>query len=126
MINASATTITMPADLVGFYLSDELTTVAGDWHAINSGGTATATTTTTNGQLNNVAVAGEWQVLRLEVFPNGTALWYIDGVLKKTVTGACSTTTDMAVCLAAAANTTEFAIMDVDYLLVEANRDWTV
>ena len=47
----------MPADLVGFYLSDELTTVAGDWHAINSGGTATATTTTTNGQLNNVAVA---------------------------------------------------------------------
>ena len=126
VINASATTITMPADLVGFYLSDELTTVAGDWHAINSGGTATATTTTTNGQLNNVAVAGEWQVLRLEVFPNGTALWYIDGVLKKTVTGACSTTTDMAVCLAAAANTTEFAIMDVDYLLVEANRDWTV
>jgi hypothetical protein len=126
VINASATTITMPADLVGFYLSDELTTVAGDWHAINSGGTATATTTTTNGQLNNVAVAGEWQVLRLEVMPNGTAYWYIDGVLKKTVTGAVSTTTDVAVCLAAAANTTEFAIMDVDYLLVEANRDWTV
>jgi len=126
VINASATTITMPADLVGFYLSDELTTVAGDWHAINNGGTATATTTTTNGQLNNVAVAGEWQVLRLEVMPNGTAYWYIDGVLKKTVTGAVSTTTDVAVCLAAAANDTEFAIMDVDYLLVEANRDWTV
>ena len=126
VINASATTITMPADLVGFYLSDELTTVAGDWHAINSGGTATATTTTTNGQLNNVAVAGEWQVLRLEVMPNGTAYWYIDGVLKKTVTGAVSTTTDVAVCLAAGANTTEFAIIDVDYLLVEANRDWTV
>ena len=126
VINASATTITMPADLVGFYLSDELTTVAGDWHAINNGGTATATTTTTNGQLNNVAVAGDWQVLRLEVMPNGTAYWYIDGVLKKTVTGAVSTTTNFAGCLAAAANTTEFAIMQVDYLLVEANRDWTV
>ena len=126
VINASATTITMPADLVGFYLSDELTTVAGDWHAINSGGTATATTTTTNGQLNNVAVAGEWQVLRLEVSPNGKADWYIDGVLKKTVEGAASTTTNMAVCLAAGANTTELAIFDCDYILVEANRDWTI
>jgi len=58
--------------------------------------------------------------------PNGTASWYIDGVLKKTVEGAASTSTDVAVCLAAAANTTEFAIMDVDYLMVEANRDWTV
>ena len=124
--NASATTITMPADLVGFYLSDELTTVAGDWHAINNGGTATATTTTTNGQLNNVAVAGEWQVLRLEVMPNGTAYWYIDGVLKKTVENAASTSTNMAVCLAAAANTTQLAIFDCDYLMGEANRDWTV
>ena len=124
--NASATTITMPADLVGFYLSDELTTVAGDWHAINNGGTATATTTTTNGQLNNVAVAGEWQVLRLEVMPNGTAYWYIDGVLKKTVENAASTSTNMAVCLAAAANTTQLAIFDCDYLLVQANRDSTV
>ena len=124
--NASATTITMPADLVGFYLSDELTTVAGDWHAINNGGTATATTTTTNGQLNNVAVAGEWQVLRLEVMPNGTSYWYIDGVLKKTVENAASTSTNMAVCLAAAANTTQLTIFDCDYLMVEANRDWTV
>ena len=126
VINASATTITMPADLVGFYLSDELTTVAGDWHAINSGGTATATTTTSNGQLNNVAVASKWQVLRLEVMSNGTAYWYIDGVLKKTVTGAASTSTNVAVCLAAAANTTELAILECDYMMVEANRDWTI
>ena len=125
VINASATTITMPADLVGFYLSDELTTVAGDWHGIYSGGTTTASTTTTDGQLNNVAVAGEWQVLRLEVDSNGTARWYIDGNLKQTVAGAASTTTNMAVCLAAAANTTQLAIFDVDYLLVRANRDWT-
>ena len=126
VINASATTITMPADLCGFYLSDELTTVPGDWHGIYNGGTATASTTTTNGQLNNVAVGGEWQVLRLEVASNGTARWYIDGVLKQTVVAACSTTTNMAVCLAAAANTTELAIFDCDYLMVEANRDWTV
>ena len=125
VINASSTTITMPADLVGFYLSDELTD-AEDWHGIHSGGTATASTTTTGVDLDDDAVAGEWQVLRLEVMPNGTTYWYIDGVLLQTVVAACSTSTDMAVCLAAAANTTEFAIMDVDYLLVEANRDWTV
>ena len=125
VINASSTTITMPADLVGFYLSDELTDDE-DWHGIHSGGTATASTTTTSVDLDDDAVAGEWQVLRLEVMPNGTTYWYIDGVLKQTVVAACSTTTDMAVCLAAAANTTEFAIMDVDYLEVTANRDWTV
>ena len=125
VINASSTTITMPADLVGFYLSDELTDDE-DWHGTHSGGTATASTTTTSVDLDDDAVAGEWQVLRLEVMPNGTTYWYIDGVLKQTVVAACSTTTDMAVCLAAAANTTEFAIMDVDYLEVTANRDWTV
>jgi len=126
VINASATTLTMPADLVGFYLSDELTTVAGDWHAINNGGTATATTTSTNGQLNNVSGTGEWVVLRLEVASNGTAEWWIDGVLKKTVVGAASTTTNMAVCLAAAANDTQLAIIECDYIEVTANRDWTV
>ena len=122
----SATTLTMPADLVGFYLSDELTTVAGDFHAINNGGTATATTTSTNGQLNTVPGTGEWVVLRLEVASNGTTEWWIDGVLKKTVVGAASTTTNMAVCLAAAANTTELAIIECDYIEVTATRDWTV
>jgi hypothetical protein len=62
----------------------------------------------------------------LEITPTGTARWYIDGVLKKTVSGAASTTTDYAVVLAAGANTTELAIFDCDYILVEANRDWTV
>jgi len=125
VINASSSTITMPADLVGFYWSDELSDDE-DWHAIYNGGTASASTTTTDVNLSDDAVAGEWQVLRLEISPNGTTSWLIDGVLKKTVTGACSTSTNMAVCLAAAANTTQLAIFDCDYILVEANRDWTV
>jgi len=125
VINASGTTITMPADLVGFYLSDELTDDE-DWHGIHNGGTTAASTTTTGVDLNDDAVAGEWQVLRMEIFSNGTVEWYIDGVLLQTVEGAVSTTTNFAVCLAAAANTTEFAIMQVDYLYVSANRDWTV
>ena len=125
VINASGTSITMPADLVGFYLSDELTDDE-DWHGIYSGGTASASTTTTDVDLDDDAVAGEWQVLRLEVMPNGTCYWYIDGVLKQTVENAASTTTDYAVCLAAGANTTQLVIFDCDYLMVEANRDWTV
>ena len=125
VINASGTTITMPADLCGFYLSDELTDDE-DWHGIHNGGTTAGSTTTTAVDLNDDAVAGEWQVLRLEVDNNGTARWYIDGVLKQTVTGACSKSTDMAVCLAAAANTTQLVIMDCDYIEVTANRDWTV
>ena len=125
VINASSSTITMPADLVGFYLSDELSDDE-DWHAIYNGGSASASTTTTSVNLDNDAVAGEWQVLRIEVTIDGTARWYIDGVLKKTVTGAVSTSTDYAVCLAAGANTTQLVIFDCDYILVEANRDWTV
>ena len=127
VINATATTITMPAELCAFYMSSQLTTVAGDWHAINNGGTASATTTTTgDAQLNNVVVVGEWQVLRLEVDANGTARWYIDGVLKLTVVGAVSTTTNFAAVLATGATAATAVIVDCDYLLVEANRDWTV
>jgi len=122
---ASGTTVTIPAEIAGFYLSDELTDDEA-WHGVHNGGTATGSTTTTGVALGVDAVAGEWQVLRLEVLANGTVRWYIDQVLKQTVVGAVSTTTDMAVFLGAAANTTEFAIMQADYLLVEAGRDWTV
>jgi len=125
VINASSSTITMPADLAGFYLSDELSDDE-DWHAIHNGGSAAASTTTTAVNLEDDAVAGEWQVLRLEVMPTGTCRWYIDGELKKTVAGAVSTSTDYAVVLAAGANTTQLNIFDCDYILVEANRDWTV
>ena len=71
------------------------------------------------------AVAAEWQVLRLEIDTNGTARWYIDGVLKQTKTGAVSTTTVMGVCLGVEAKGAAIENLDVDYLLVQANRDWT-
>jgi len=132
VINASSTTITMPADLVGFYFSDELTDDEA-WHGIHSGGTTSGSTTTTSvclggtGDATSVGpTAGEWQILRLEVDVNGTTRWYVDGVLRQTVEGACSTSSNFAACLAAAANTTQMAIMECDYIDVTANRDWTV
>lgn len=126
IIDAGTTTITLTAaNLCGFLLSSELTDDE-DWHGVHNGGSTTGVTDSTAIDLDDDAVAGEWQVLRLEVDPNGTVRWYIDGVLKQTVVGAVSTSTDMAVCCGVGANTTELSIMDVDFLLVEANRDWTV
>ena len=130
VINSSSTAITMPADLVAFYFSDELTASATEWHGIYNGGSATASTTVADVNLGTTGsanpTAGEYQILRLEVESNGTVRWYIDKELVQTVTGAVSTTTDYAVCLAAAANTTQLAIFDCDYLLVRAGRDWNL
>jgi len=127
VINASATAVTCVADLAGFYFSDELTASATTWHGIHAGGSTADGATAANVTLSGSTVtAGEWQVLRLEVDTNGTCRWYVDGDLKQTVTGAVSTTSDYAVCLAAAANTTELAIIECDYIKVNANRDWVV
>lgn len=117
------TTTTLTAELCGFHLSSKYTDDQ-DWHGVYKGGTTTGETTSTNTDLDADAVAGKWQILRLEVAPNGTAEWFIDGVLEQTVKGAISTSTDLAVVCGVGANTTEFAIMDVDYLLVTTNRDW--
>lgn len=127
VINASATAVTCVADLAGFYFSNELTASATTWHGIHAGGSTADGATAANVTLSGSTVtAGEWQVLRLEVDPNGTVRWYVDGVLKQTVADAVSTTTDVAAVLAVAANTTELGIIECDYMLVEANRDWTV
>ncbi len=130
VINSSATVLTLVADLAGFYFSDELTASATEWHGIHAGGTtadgATAADVNLGTADNANPTAGEWQQLRLEVDTNGTVRWFINGVLKQTVQGAVSTTTDVAAVFACAANTTQLVIADLDYFLVVANRDWTV
>jgi len=120
---SAAEVVTLTAELAGFWLSSEHTEDEM-WHMVFNGGTTTGQTDTT--EIEGVdAVAGEWQILRLEVDPNGTARHYIDGVLLQTTEGAVSTTTDFAVCCGVTENSGgDAAVMDVDYLLVEANRDW--
>ena len=70
-------------------------------------------------------MAGEWDILRLEIAINGTARWYVNGVLKQTVSGAVSTSTDLAVLamIETRAASNEYAW--IDYIAIEANRDWT-
>lgn len=112
------------ANLCGFVMDSQLT-AATAWHACYNGGSttgATASTTTTTGV---VAVAGDAQVLRIEIDPNGTARYYIDGNLESTVEGAVSTTALQAAILGCWGTTTTAADLDADYFAVEANRDWT-
>jgi len=124
--NNGSTTLTYAAsDVVGFYLSAELTDDE-DWHTVYAGGTTSAETDSTELDVDDDAVAGEWQVLRLELAVNGTARWYVDGVLVRTVTGAVSTSVDLSCMLAVEAKTANIEIMHVDYLMVEAARDWTI
>jgi hypothetical protein len=124
LTGATATMTNTASDFVGFFLSAELSDDE-DWHAVYNGGTASAVTTSTSLDLDDDAVAGEWQVLKLEIMPDGRANWYIDEVFKKTVAGAASTTTNLALCVGVEAKGAAIETLDVDYILVKANRDWT-
>ncbi len=130
VINASSTAVTIVADLVGFYMSDELTASATEWHGIHGGGTTADGNTAASvnlGTANGATItAGDWQILRLEVDTNGTTRWFINGDLKQTVEAAASTTSDCAAMLGCAANSANACIAEVDYLLVKSARDWTV
>ena len=123
LTGATATITNTASDFVGFFLSAELTDDE-DWHAVYNGGTAGAVTASTSLDLDDDAVAGEWQVLRLEIAPNGDTRWYVDGDLKKTVAGAASTSVNLGLCVGVEAKGAAIETLDVDYILVKANRDW--
>lgn len=126
-IHGATETLTLSSShLCGFFLSSELNDDQ-DWHAAYNGGTTTGEVTSTSVDLDADATADEWQVLRLEIDPNGTARWLVDGVLLKTVEGAVSTTTNLG--LRASLEVKDpgsCETCDIDYILIEANRDWTV
>ena len=124
MTGATATLTLTASDICGFFLSAELSDDE-DWHTVYNGGTTTGVTDSTAVDCNDDAVAGEWQVLRVELFPNGTVSWFVDGVLIRTVAGAVSTSVDLSLVLALEAKGAAIEIMHVDYLMVEGNRDWT-
>tara|TARA_R100001530_G_scaffold17438_1_gene15069 strand:+ start:2176 stop:2925 length:750 start_codon:yes stop_codon:yes gene_type:complete len=125
LLSAVTATLTpVASDYVGFYLSAELTDDE-DWHGVYNGGTTTGVTASGNVDLSDDAVAGEWQVLRIEIDNNGTARWYVDGDLKQTTAGAVSTTVDLKFMIGVEAKSAAIESMDVDYISITANRDWT-
>lgn len=123
-VTATGTTLTLVAShLCGFLFDSQLTDA--DWHMVYNGGTATGPTDSTTVDANVPPVAAQCDVLRLEVDPNGTARWYINGVLKQTVANAVSTTQLQGALLGCWGTTTTAADVDVDYLAVTAFTDWT-
>ena len=124
--HGDTTTLTLTAsDIIGFLMASDLTDNS-DWHGVYNGGTTTGETTSTSVDFDAGATAGEYQVLRLELFPNGTVEWWVDGVLEQTVTGAVSTSVDLCMNVLVESKTTAVKTLDVDYIRVWANRDWTV
>lgn len=125
-IKGATETLTLTAsDLCGFLLSSELTEDEM-WHMVYNGGATTGQTNSTLVEASD-AVAAQWDVIRIEVDPNGDAQWLLNGEVVQTVEGAVSTTTDLAVlCMVHnLANTSTTEAVDLDYILVTANRDWT-
>ena len=92
---------------------------------VYNGGTTTGETTSTNIDADVDAVAGEYDIIRVEVAINGTARWYINGVLKQTVENAVSTTAELAVIAMVETKTATNEYAWIDYIAIEANRDWT-
>lgn len=122
-VTAVTTIENTASDIIGFYLQSEMT-YSTEWHAIYKGGSTASSTDTNDNDLDVVAVAGEWDILRVEVDSNGTGRWFINGDLVKTLAGALSTSTDVAACVGVGTVAGARELLDVDYLLVTANRDW--
>ena len=123
-VTSTTTTHTLvAANLCGFVLDSQLT-AAAVWHCVYNGGSTTGATDSTTTTTGVSAVAAESDILRVEIDPNGTARWYINGVLKKTVTNAVSTTALQAGGVGCWGTTTTAADADVDYLVVRGNTSW--
>jgi len=125
-LTGATTTLTLTASHLCGLFWDSALTAAGYWHAVYNGGETTGVTTSTLVTTGVLVVAAKYNVCRVEIDRNGTARYYIDGVLKKTVKTAVSTTTLQAAIVGVWATTTTVTDLDVDYMLVTAARDWTV
>jgi hypothetical protein len=120
----ATTTMTLTAsDLCGFCFDSQLTN--GNWMCVYNGGSTTGATATAGIDSGVALAAAVSDVLRVEIDPNGTARWYINGDLKFTVVNAVSTTVLQCALVGCFATTTTITDIDVDYIATEANRDWT-
>ena len=125
-ITCSTTVLTKVVPCVGLLLNSELTADDGLWHMpyLLAGDT---TQTSTPVEASQTAVIAESDIVRIELDNNGAARWYINGKLEQSIGAALAATpaTLLAGGVGIWSTTTTVATVDVDYLLVEANRDWT-
>ncbi len=124
-LTATTLTITKVVPSVGFLYDSQLTTSA-KWYMPYLLATDTTQLAATV-ESSQVPVAAESDILRLEVDPNGAARWYINGKLEQSVAAGLAATPATLVCgiVGVWSTTTTKSTLDIDYLLLEANRDWT-
>ncbi len=126
-LTSATTTHTLSAShLAGIHMDSGLD-AGTTWHSVYNGGTRTGQTDSTETVTSPaiLPVAGEYDVLRVEVFVNGTVEYLINGNRVDKITNAVSTTTLQAAMVGCWGTTGTVADIDADYMLVEANRDWT-
>ncbi len=124
----TATTVTITpvaASYVGFFQDSQLS-VPAFWYMAYNGGSATAPTTPITGIVGDAITSAASQILRVEIDPNGTARWLIDGEVLQTVVGACSTTSLLAGFVGTFGTTSTISDVDLNYVTFQGNRDWTV
>lgn len=121
---ATATLTLTAAAICGFVFDSQLTVL--EWHMAHNGGTTAGATVAADVNSGVLPVAAESVILRVEIDPNGTARWYIDGLLKQTVANAVSTTTLLGALVGAWGTTTTATDIDCDYFAVRAQRDSNV
>ena len=114
----SGTTLTSTAsDAVGFMFDTNSTT--DNLHSVG----VAANTDATHEDLDAAPVADTWIRLGVEVFSDGTAKFYIDGVKHgNTMTSAVTVATDRAATVAVFSEETTSHTLDVDYIRLEQRR----
>ena len=125
-VTAATTTITKVVPCVGFLFDSQLTTSGTNWfmpYILASDTTQTSTDVVSS----QTAVAAESDVLRIEVDKDGGARWYINGKLEQTVGAGLAATpaTLQAALVGVWSTTTTVGSLDIDFIEVTANRDWT-
>jgi len=130
IITNDTTTCTRVGNAVGFQFDSQITinTVAATccYHMPYMISTTTSQVATAIAS-SQIIVAAEADILRVEIDPDGAARWYMNGKLEQSIGAALAAdvTTLLAGGCGVWGTTTTDADLDIDYLLVEANRDWT-
>ncbi len=135
-LTSTGTTHTLTdTEQAGFHIDTSLTASTA-WHCVFVGGSVTGPTdsnqtvtgTTNARNVNSVAitdiVAGEYDLLQLDIFRDGKVRWRINEVVVQEQAGAVSTSVDLAAIVGIWSTTTTVATMDMDYLIVKGKRDW--
>jgi len=126
-LTAGTATITKVYPSVGFLFDSQLSSPYDTiWHMPYLLATD-STQTSTDVDASQIIVAGESDVLRLEVFSDGAARWFVNGKLEQSVGPGLAATpgTLLGVVCGCFGTANTITDLDVDYLLVTANRDWT-